>query len=269
MSLFDSFFKKSKLEKADKQVARARKSEGAEADHLFKTAYEGFAEVIANDLLYTETLYKWGFALLHQAKTKTGDEAVKLYEEAIAKFSFCQTVMPTSLGAAIDSGVAYMDLARIKEVSPSDKLYDLAKEQFQRANSIQKGAASYNLACIYALRNDEEACLNALENSKEHGSLPSNDDILADPDLDNMKHHHWFMDFMASLALPEESEAPEEPKAAAESEAVVKFETETVEEAETKPETSAQAVIESEEESKPETVVAELETEINPEKAEK
>ena len=114
MSLFDSFFKKSKLDKAIKQAAKARKREGAEADHLFKAAYQGFAEVIANDLLYTETLYNWGFALLHQAKTKTGDEAVKLYEEAIAKFSFCQTVNPSALGAAIDGGVAYMDLARIK-----------------------------------------------------------------------------------------------------------------------------------------------------------
>ena len=265
MSLLDSFFKKSKLEKAVKQVAKARKCEGAEADHLFKTAYEGFAEVIAKDLLYTETLYKWGFALLHQAKTKTGDEAVKLYEEAIAKFSFCQTITPTSLGAAIDSGVAYMDLARIKGVNPSDELYEMAKQQFQRANSIQKGTASYNLACIFALRNDEEACLNALEDSKEHGSLPSNDDILADPDLDNMKHHHWFMDFMASLDIPEE---PEESKVATDSEAVVKFETEAVVETETKPETSDEAVIESEEEIKPETE-AELETEIKPEKAAK
>ena len=263
MSLFDSFFKKSKLDKAVKQAAKARKREGAEADHLFKAAYEGFAEVIANDLLYTETLYNWGFALLHQAKTKTGDEAIKLYEEAIAKFSFCQTVNPSALGAAIDGGGAYMDLARIKGVEPADDLYEMAKQQFQQANSIQKGTASYNLACIFALRNEEEACLNALEDSREHGSLPSNDDILNDPDIDNVKHHHWFMDFMASLKNPE---ASAESEVAAEPEASVETDTDVKAEATTEPETEikAEAAAESETETKPETV-AELETEIKPE----
>lgn len=251
MSLFDSFFKKSKLDKAIKQVVKARKQEGSEADHSFKTAYEDFAKVIAKDLLYTETLYNWGFALLHQAKTKTGDEAVKLYEEAIAKFSFCQTVNPSALGAAIDSGVAYMDLARIKEVSPSDDLYEMAKLQFQRANSIQKGTASYNLACIFALRNDEEACLNALEDSKNHGSLPAKDDITNDPDLDNIKGYHWFIDFMASLEVPEEPEISAEPETSTNSEASGESKAATEPESETKTDSST---------------VAEVETENSPEK---
>ena len=244
MSLIDSFFKKSKLDKAIKQAAKARKREGAEADHLFKTAYDGFASVIANDLLFTETLYNWGFALLHQAKTKSGDEAIKLYEQAIAKFSFCQTVNPSSIGSAIDSGVAYMDLARIKGVNPSDSLYELAEQQFNRANSIQKGTASYNLACIFALRNDEEACLNALEDSRNHGSLPAKDDILTDPDLENVKHHHWFMDFMTTLEIPEEPEKPVESEGEATPDLVTEQETEI--------ETKTEAETEAEVKTKPE-----------------
>ncbi|PKM10344.1 MAG: hypothetical protein CVV13_13325 [Gammaproteobacteria bacterium HGW-Gammaproteobacteria-3] len=205
MSFFDPFFKKSRLDKAIKEAAKARKREGAEAEHLFKTAYAGFAEVIANDLLFSETLYNWGFALLHEAKTKSGEEAAALYEDAIAKFAFCSTVNPASLGAAIDGGVAYMDLARNKGVAPTDTLYEKAKQQFERADAIQKGTASYNLACIFALRNDEDACLSALEDSKSSGSLPSEDDILNDSDLDGVKHHHWFMDFMASLTDAKEN----------------------------------------------------------------
>ncbi|MGR9052732.1 MAG: TPR end-of-group domain-containing protein [Gammaproteobacteria bacterium] len=206
MSFIDSLFKKSKLDNAVNLVAKARKREGAEAEHLFKTAYKGFAEVIENDLLYSQTLYHWGFALLHQARLKSGDEAARLYEEAIAKFSFCQTINASFLGAAIDSGVACMDLARVKGVDPNDKLYEMAKAQFERANAIQQGTASYNLACIHALRNNEEACLNALEDSRDHGSLPANDDILNDPDLDSIKHHLWFMDFMSTLESQEKNE---------------------------------------------------------------
>ncbi len=212
--MIGSFFRKSKLKAAISHVNKARKREGAEADHHFDSAYKGFSEVIDKDLLFTETLYNWGFALLHQAKMKTGDEAVKLYQEAIEKFSFCRMINADSLGAAIDGGVVYMDLARLKGAAPKDSLYDNALALFQEANLIQSGSASYNLACIYALRNDQEACLSALEDSRDHGSLPSVDDILADSDLDNMKSHHWFIDFVESLKVQEKPEPTPEEKTA-------------------------------------------------------
>lgn len=210
--MIGSFFRKSKLKAAINHANKARKREGAEADHHFDSAYKGFSEVIDKDLLFTETLYNWGFALLHQAKTKSGDEADKLYQEAIEKFSFCRMVNADSLGAAIDGGVVYMDLARLKGAAPNDSLYDNALALFQEANRIQSGSASYNLACIYALRNDQEACLSSLEDSRDHGSLPSVDDILGDSDLDNMKSHLWFIDFVESLKVPEEAVAEKAPE---------------------------------------------------------
>lgn len=199
MSIIGSFLKKGKLNEAIKQTAKARKNEGAAADHFYKAAYDGFAQVIAKNLLFSQTLYHWGFALLHQAKSKSGEEAIKLYEDAINKFTFCTTIDPDFLGAAIDGGVAYMELARAKGVSPADHLYEMAKQQFIKANSIQAGTASYNLACIFALRSEEEACLSALEDSRDHGSLPEEKEVLNDADLDLVKTHHWFADFIASL----------------------------------------------------------------------
>jgi len=44
-------------------------------------------------------------ALLHQAKTKAGDEAVAIYQDAIEKFAFCMLINPEYLGAAINGGV--------------------------------------------------------------------------------------------------------------------------------------------------------------------
>lgn len=235
--MIGSFFRKSKLKAAINHVNKARKREGAEADHHFDSAYKGFSEVIDKDLLFTETLYNWGFTLLHQAKTKTGDEAVKLYREAIEKFSFCRMVNPDSLGAAIDGGVVYMDLARLKSAPPKDALYDNALALFQDANQIQAGSASYNLACIYALRNDQEACLSALEDSRDHGSLPAVDDILGDSDLDNMKSHHWFIDFVESLKEPEEPEQKTVTEKSLDEEAnEIKASTETEKETEPKTE---------------------------------
>jgi tetratricopeptide (TPR) repeat protein len=199
MSIFASFTKKSKLDASVRQTAQARKNEGGKADLLFNSAYQGYADVISDDPLRAAALYHWGFSLLHHAKIKSGDGALKLYEDCIAKFSFCMLIDPNYMGAAIDCGVAYMDLARLKGVAPQDEYYELARKQFEKANSIQAGTASYNLACIYGLRGDGEACLKALQNSKEKGSLPDANDILNDPDLDSVKNQGWFLEFMESL----------------------------------------------------------------------
>jgi hypothetical protein len=210
MSLLASFTKKSKLNATIKQTAQARKSEGSTADGLFKAAYQGYAEVIQDDPLRAEALYNWGFALLHQAKTKTGDEAARIYQDAIDKFAFCMLINPDYLGAAINGGVAYMDLARLNKVKPEDELYEMAKKQFEKANAIQAGTASYNLACIYGLRGDKDACLIALENARDKVTLPEASDILNDPDLVSIKDQDWFVEFMETLNKkndPENKEA--------------------------------------------------------------
>jgi tetratricopeptide (TPR) repeat protein len=200
MSLLAPFTKKSKLNATIKQTALARNSAGSTADGLFKAAYLGYADVLHDDPLRAETLYHWGFALLHQAKTKTGDEAAAIYQDAIDRFAFCLLINPEYLGAAINGGVAYMDLARLKKVQPDDKLYELAKKQFEKANTIQAGTASYNLACIYGLRGDKDACLKALENARDKVTLPETDDILNDPDLSAVKEQEWFVEFMEALS---------------------------------------------------------------------
>jgi hypothetical protein len=84
MSFFDSITKNPKLNAAVKKTAEARISESSKADQLFKRVYQDFAEVVAGEPLIAEALYYWGFALLHQAKTKSGSEAAKLYQEAIS-----------------------------------------------------------------------------------------------------------------------------------------------------------------------------------------
>jgi hypothetical protein len=209
MSLIASFTKKSKLNATIKQTSQARKSEGSTADGLFKAAYQGYSEVLQDDPLRAEALYNWGFALLHQAKTKTDDEAVRLYQDAITKFSFCMLINPNYLGATINGGVAYMDLARLKGVKSDDVLYELAKKQFEKANAIQSGTASYNLACIYGLRGEKDACIKALENARDKVTLPEANEILNDPDLFAVQGQKWFEEFMVSLDKKNEADAKE------------------------------------------------------------
>ena len=234
MSLFDAIKKKSALKTAMNQVIAAREAEGEKADKLFSNAYQGFQEAIHKDLLISQALYNWGFALLHQAKTKNGEQAIALYQDAVTKFQFCLTIDSDYLGAAIDGGVALMDLARLQQVGANDSLYVSAKRSFEKANKIQKGSASYNLACVHSLCHEEEACLEALKKAKEHGSLPNVDDIMADPDLINVANKAWFIDFVEALMVIEPQLALEEKTKIAQ-----------LEEIETKPETKI-AEVESE-----------------------
>ena len=213
MSLLDLFTKKKTLTAAISQTAKARSSEGKTADSLYKSAYRDYAEVLIGDALRSEALYNWGFALLHQAKIKLDKEAVQLYQDAISKFSACLLLNPDYLAAAIDGGVAYMDLARLKDVVAQDELYELAKSYFETANAIQAGSASYNLACVYGLRNEGEACLKALEIAKNKGFLPNVEEVVNDPDLDMVKNQPWFVEFIATLetavtVIPEKIESP-------------------------------------------------------------
>jgi hypothetical protein len=215
MSILNSLTKRSRLNSAIKQTKEARKSEGNKADYLFKKVYEDYADIVHDDPLRAEALYFWGHALLHQAKSKTGEEALKLYRDAILKFAFCLTLEPNYLAAAIDGGVCYMDMARLEGAAKNSELYAKAQQEFERANSIQAGAASYNLACIHALREENEACLKALETSRDKGSLPDTQDIVNDPDMANVQDQAWFIEFLESRKKkPEEAAGPSDEAAA-------------------------------------------------------
>jgi len=229
MSLFASFTKKNKLNDAIKAVAQARKAEGGQADVRYQQAYQGFADALVDHPMIADALYNWGFGLLHQAKAKPAGEAEAIYEDAIAKFNFCLLVSPHYLGAAIDSGVAWMDLARIKNLPASHVSYDRALEQFERANSIQFGPACYNLACIFSMRGDFEACKTALEDARDSGSLPDAADMMNDADLVNARNQAWFETFLESLKKKSAAKPAAEVKAVAEVEATPVAEPEAAE----------------------------------------
>lgn len=95
MSLLSSFTKRSTLDAAVKQVAKARKSEAALAEQLYKGAYQGFASVIADNLILSEALYNWGFALLHQAEISLKTKLSKLWKMRFPNFHFAYSLRQT------------------------------------------------------------------------------------------------------------------------------------------------------------------------------
>ena len=204
MSILDSFKKRPTLDAAIKQIAQARKSEGGLAEQLYKGAYHGFAKVIQDHPLVSDSLYHWGFALLHEAATQNPEQKAATLLEATEKFTFCLLSAPSYLGAAIDGGVAFMELARISAEDSKKPLYEKAQHFFETADSIQKGSAAYNLACIHALNGQEEACLAALQLAKDSGTLPDAPNILQDADMVAVLELPWFTEFMEVASVKQE-----------------------------------------------------------------
>ncbi len=220
MSILEFFTSSWKVNAGKKLTTQAREAAEGQADSLFASAYENFAAVPENNKSYADAMYNWGFALLHQADTKSSDAAKALYEQAVEKFNKCLATNPNYLGAAIDGGVALLALARETGASLDDKLYLRAKESFETAETIQEGTASYNLACIHAMNNNEQECIAALNKARDLGLIPETKQIMEDEDLDNIKSMSRFKEFIESLLIEEEEEAKEDKPEEADSEEV-------------------------------------------------
>ena len=211
MGLFGSIGGKSKVKAANKKVQSALgKDDSVQAEKLLSEAMNVYELIASDSSAFKDALYNWGMALLYTARLKEGDDAKVLYEEAGKKFSYCLVAKADYLAAALDWGVASMELAALQEGAEKEASYVLAKEKLTLADSIQKGVASYNFACIHAVHGDFEGCKEALELARDYKNLPDEEDIINDADMQTAKMQAWFDDFIASINAPESEEKPEQ-----------------------------------------------------------
>ena len=132
-----------------------------EAEKLYDEAIEKYQKAIEYKPDYHEAYNNWGVALMKLAETKSGSEAEKVYKESFKKYQKAREYKPDFHEAYGNWGVALMELAKIKSDSEAEGLYDEAIEKYQQA--IKYGGGSYNLACLYALRNRKEEALKYLD----------------------------------------------------------------------------------------------------------
>ena len=211
MGLFGSIGSKSKVKAANKKVQAALgEDDAAQAETLLSEAMSIYELIASDSSAFKDALYNWGMALLYTARLKQGDEAKGLYEEAGKKFSYCLVAKADYLAAALDWGVALMELAALQDEAEKEASYVLAKEKLTLADSIQTGVASYNFACLHAVHGDFDACKEALELARDYKNLPDEDDILNDADMQVAKTQAWFDDFIVSINAPEPEEDAEQ-----------------------------------------------------------
>ncbi len=141
----------------------AKTKSASEADEGYNNAFKKYQKAIDYKSDYYQAYCNWGTALSDLAKTKSGIEAEKLYDEAIEKYQKAIEYKLDYYEAYNNWGATLSDLAKIKSGSEAEELYDKAFEKFQQA--IKYGGGSYNLACLYALRNRKEEALKYLDHA--------------------------------------------------------------------------------------------------------
>ena len=139
----------------------AQTKSGNEAETLFKEAFEKYNLATTYKEDFHLAYNNWGNVLGDLAQTKSGNEAETLFKEAFEKYNLATTYKEDFHLAYNNWGIALMDLAKTKSGSEAEKLY---QEAFKKYNlAIKHGGKSYNLACLYAIRNQKAEALKYLE----------------------------------------------------------------------------------------------------------
>ena len=162
----------------------AQTKSGVEAEALYKDSFEKYHHATQLKPDAHEAYYNWGNALFNLAKTKSGVEAEVLYNESFEKYQQAVQINPDRYEAYNNWGLALTELAQLKSGSEAEKLYNEAFKKYQQA--IKNGGSSYNLACLYAIRNKKEEALEYLEHSLSRNEV-SVEFVEKDKDWDGLR----------------------------------------------------------------------------------
>jgi tetratricopeptide (TPR) repeat protein len=178
---------------------QAKLKSGVEADDLFAQAYEKYARAVEIKPDMHMAFNNWGGALSEQAMLKSGVEADDLFAQAYEKYARAVEIKPDIHMVFNNWGGALIEQANLKPDTEANQLLDLAEEKLKTALNLSSTGTSYNLACLYALRGQENDCREWLEKTYDVGTLPNCDLLAKDTTLDSVREKPWFKEFLVKV----------------------------------------------------------------------
>ncbi len=170
---------------------------GLDSVKLLRLACKEYAAMVKfqpdNDRAY----YNWGNALVGQARATNGIEAEKLFAESYEKYAAAAKIKPDNQKAHNNWGNALLDQAKSKQGQEADKLFEQAQARLLEAEKILTGSASYNLACLSALKGKQDECKTWLEKCEKCKMLPDCGHLRIDKDLEIVRESNWFKELLA------------------------------------------------------------------------
>ena len=177
-------------------VKLAKTKSGSEAEELYKEAFEKYNLAMATTYKQDDhqVYYNWGVALMKLATIKSGNEAEELYEEAFEKYKLATTYKQDDHNTYDAWGLALVELAKTKSGSEAKELLNEAIKKFQQA--VEHGGKSYNLACLFAIRNQKAEALKYLEHTLARNEFTV-DFVEQDEDWKNLRNDPDFQDLLS------------------------------------------------------------------------
>jgi tetratricopeptide (TPR) repeat protein len=178
------------------QFQKATTSNREEAAALMLEAEKNFntALRIKPDML--DALLNLGNVAFWRARQLSGLEAIPFFESAKETYRTALTINPTYESALYNWGSLLIQWSTRVDGDSAKRLRVEANEKLTAALKINP-TKTYNLACLAALDGSEQKCRRYLEIALQNGTLPENEHLSADADLDSMKDKPWFKALLA------------------------------------------------------------------------
>lgn len=175
-------------------VELAKTKSGNEAEELCTEAFEKYKLVTTYKKDKHEAYNNWGIALVELAETKSGNKAEELYTKAFEKYKLATTYKKDDHEAYYNWGNALMKMAKTKSGNKAEELHKEAIEKYNEA--IKHGGKSYNLACLYAIRNQKAEALKYLERTLSRKEITI-DFVEQDEDWEELRNDPDFQDLLS------------------------------------------------------------------------
>ncbi|MBD0404566.1 hypothetical protein, partial [Flammeovirga sp. EKP202] len=135
--------------------------EGAEAESLFLESIDKYKRVIDIKPDQIDAFLNWGVSLSDIAEMKEGAEAESLFLESIDKYKRVIDIKPDHIDA-LNNWVN--NLILLYRINTGKEAIIVLNQALEKGKLLQKlGGESYNLSCVYALKEDKENALKYLE----------------------------------------------------------------------------------------------------------
>ena len=180
------------------EMAQGR--QGAEADDLRRAAFGKYEAALQIKPDCHEALGNWGSALVRMACTKQGEEAESLWRAAFGKYEAALQIKPDYHEALSNWASGIIQRSSSLEAELQQAQLQEAEALLNRAEAVQKGSGSYNLACVAGLRGNADKAAEWLRFGKANGKrIPKCAHIAADTDFDAVRDSDAFQQALKDI----------------------------------------------------------------------
>jgi tetratricopeptide (TPR) repeat protein len=142
-------------------AALATTKDGDEAESLFQQAFDKYQQAVKINPDNHDTFNNWANGLAALATTKDGGEAEALFQQAFDRYQQAVKIKPDHHEVLNNWGANLAALAKTKDGDEAEALFKQAFDKYQQAD--EQGGHCYNLACLYAIRDERNKALRYLD----------------------------------------------------------------------------------------------------------